>query len=283
MPIDFHTHVFPDQIAQKAICKLQAASHTRPFTDGTARGLAASMKRAGIGLSVVLPVATSARQVPGINDAAKRMNERAGVTGILSFGGMHPDLEGWEAEMERIRELGLPGVKLHPPYQHVDADDERVVRIVKKAGELGLMVITHAGLDVGLPGNRCSTPEKLRRLSERAPDTVLILAHMGGWRCWKEAEALLRDTGVYLDTSFSLGSMTESGDGYYQTPEELRLLEEEGFLRLVDRFGAHRILFGTDSPWGDQEAAVSLFEALALPEEDKQAIFSLNAQKLLNR
>ena len=281
MRIDFHTHVFPDAIAEKAVHVLQAASHTRPFSDGTAGGLTASMKRAGLDVSLALPVATAPRQVPGINDAAKRVNDSFRETGLKSFGGMHPDYAGWEAELERIQALGLPGVKLHPPYQGVDADDERFVRIVKKAGKLGLMVITHAGLDVGLPGNRCSTPEKLRRLADQAPDTTLILAHMGGWRCWKEVETLLPGTGVYLDTSFSLGSMTPNGDGFYKSEEDLRMLDEEGFLRLVDAFGADHILFGTDSPWSDQAASIAQIEALPLNEADKENILCLNAARLL--
>ena len=74
MIIDFHTHTFPDAIARTAVDKLQAASHTRPFSDGTAEGLRASMLRAGIAWSLVLPVATSPRQVPHINDAAIRLN-----------------------------------------------------------------------------------------------------------------------------------------------------------------------------------------------------------------
>ena len=282
MRIDFHTHIFPDAIAERAIGKLQAASHTRPFTDGTAAGLSASMRGAGIDYAVALPVATSARQVPGLNDAAKRVNDAAKETGILSFGGMHPEMEAWEAEMERIAAMGLAGVKLHPPYQNADADDPRIVRIVKKAGELGLPVVTHAGLDVGLPGSERSTPEKLLRLIERAPDTTVILAHMGGWRCWREAEALLKDTGVYLDTSFSLGSLTPNGDGFYKTEEELRMLDGEGFLRLIGAFGADRVLFGTDSPWGDQSAETARIEALPLQDEEKRAILGENAARLLN-
>ena len=35
MVIDIHTHTFPDKIAAGAIAKLQASSHTIPFTDGT--------------------------------------------------------------------------------------------------------------------------------------------------------------------------------------------------------------------------------------------------------
>ena len=90
MIVDIHTHTFPDKIAAATLDKLKHLSHTVPFSDGTAAGLAASMARAGVDRSVVMPVATSARQVPHVNDASARMNERGEETGVLSFGCMHP-------------------------------------------------------------------------------------------------------------------------------------------------------------------------------------------------
>ena len=100
--LDFHTHTFPDRIAAAAIDKLQAASHTRPFTDGTVSGLKNSMTEAGITASVVLPVATSARQVPHVNDASIALNDRGAETGIYSFGCMHPDYEDVRAELRAV-------------------------------------------------------------------------------------------------------------------------------------------------------------------------------------
>ena len=283
MIIDFHTHTFPDAIAAAAVEKLQAASHTRPFSDGTVNGLRASMTAAGIDASVVLPVATSARQVPHINDSAIRVNARANETGVYSLGGMHPDFPDWEREMERLRAAGVRGVKVHPPYQGVDFDDERYVRILKKASGLGMLVVTHAGLDVGLPGAEQSTPEKLLRAREKAPDTILILAHMGGWRCWDEVERLLPGAGIYLDTSFALGQMTSNGDGHYKTKQDLAMLEDEQFLRLISLFGADHILFGTDSPWGDQSHSLQRIRALPLPDADKSAVLGGNAEKLMRK
>ena len=281
MIIDFHTHTFPDAIAAAAVEKLQAASHTKPFSDGTVSGLRASMAAAGIDASVVLPVATSPKQLPHINDNAIRVNALSNETGVYSFGGMHPDFPDWEQEMERLCAVDVRGVKVHPPYQGVNFDDVRFVRILKKASELGMLVVTHAGLDVGLPGAEQSVPEKLLRAREKAPDTTLILAHMGGWRCWDAVERLLPGAGVYLDTSFALGQMTPNGDGHYKSAQELALLSEEQFLRLVSLFGANHILFGTDSPWGDQSESLQAIRALPLPDADKRAILGGNAEKLI--
>ena len=280
MIIDIHTHTFPDKIAAATLDKLKHLSHTIPFTDGTAAGLAASMARAGVDRSVVMPVATSPRQVPHVNDASARMNELGAQTGVLSFGCMHPDFDGWKEELARVRDLGLKGIKLHPQYQDTDFDDPRYLRILDRCGELGLVVLTHAGLDIGMPGKDNCAPEMVARALDQVGPVKLVLAHMGGWRQWDRVEALLPGTGVYLDTSFSLGEITPLDDGHYR-PGDLPLLDEAAFLRMVRRFGPDRILFGTDSPWDDQETALARLRALPLEKSELDAILGGNARKLL--
>ena len=281
MIIDFHTHAFPEKVAAAAIQKLRAASHVKSFTDGTARQLQASMAMAGIGASLVLPVATHPRQVEKVNDASIRMNEAGPSTGVYSFGCMHPDHENPRAELTRIARAGLKGIKLHPIYQGVDFDDPRYLRILERCGELSLAVIIHAGFDVGYPGVERASPAIILRARQAVGQMTLILAHMGGWRCWDEAETLLPGRGLFIDTSFSLGRMTPCGDGYYRDPGALQLLDDEAFVRLVRAFGADHTLFGTDCPWADQAAALARFRALPLTDAERQAILEDNAARLL--
>ncbi|MBQ9522039.1 MAG: amidohydrolase family protein [Oscillospiraceae bacterium] len=281
MIIDIHTHTFPDAIAAATVDKLQAAAHIHPFTNGTIAALSTSMRAAGIAYAVNLPVATSPRQVTQINDTAARINERTHETGVLSFGAMHPDFVDWYAELGRVAALGVRGIKLHPPYQGADFDDIRYLRILDRAGELGLVVLTHAGLDIGLPDADRVTPHMIRRAIAATKFAPLICAHMGGWRQWDAVEELLPDTGVYLDTSFSIGRVTPNGDGYPWTETALSLMQEAQFLRLVRTFGAARILFGTDSPWGGQSDAVERLRRLPLTESEQASIFGGNAARLL--
>ena len=280
MVIDFHTHTYPDKMAAATLAKLSGVSHLRPFTDGTAAGLAASMAQAGVDRSIVLPVATSPRQVPHINDAAAQLNRDWADAGLFSLGCIHPDYGDWQGELARVAGLGLKGIKLHPQYQDTDFDDPRYLRILDRCGELGLVVLTHAGLDIGMPGKDNCAPEMVARVLEQVGPVKLVLAHIGGWRQWDRVEALLPGTGVYLDTSFSLGEITPLDDGHYR-PGDLPLLGREDFLRLVRRFGADRVLFGTDSPWDDQGAALARLQALPLEPAELEAILGGNAKRLL--
>lgn len=281
MIIDIHTHTFPDKLAATTIPKLELMSHTKSYVDGTNGGLMASMAKAGVNYSVVLPVATSPKQVVHINDSSARINEQFEQTGIFSFGCIHPDYDDYRAELARVKDLGLKGIKLHPVYQDVNFDDIRTLRILDRAAELGLIVLTHSGLDVGFPGRVRVTPAMVQHAVKEVGPLTLILAHMGGWRNWDEAEQLLTDAPVYLDTSYSLGTLYALDDGYYK-PEDLPMLSQEQFLRMVHTFGPHRFLFGTDSPWGDQSQGVERIRSLPLTEEEKTGILGGNAQKLLN-
>ncbi|MBQ8851675.1 MAG: amidohydrolase family protein [Oscillibacter sp.] len=280
MIVDIHTHTFPDKIAAGTISHLQQASRTFAFSDGTNAALRASMERAGVDCSVVLPVATNPQQVCRVNDSAVKVNRLGAETGIYSFGCIHPDMPGAAQELDRIAALGLKGIKLHPAYQKTHFDDPKYLRILDRCGQLGLVVLTHAGVDIGLPDPIYCAPQQVLHAIREVGPVKLILAHMGGWRQWDEVEALLTDAPVYLDTAFAFGPITPM-EGAQFTPEELQMMGEEQFLRFVKRFGPQRLLFGTDSPWGDQSADVERIRALPLSETEKSAILGGNAQTLL--
>ena len=80
MIIDFHTHTFPDPIADAAIDRLSRQANITAYTCGTAAGLLLAERAAGVDRSIILPVATKPEQVHHINDYAAAHNEHAFVT-----------------------------------------------------------------------------------------------------------------------------------------------------------------------------------------------------------
>ena len=160
MIIDFHTHTFPDPIADAAIDRLSRQANITAYTCGTAAGLLLAERAAGVDRSIILPVATKPEQVHHINDYAAAHNKHAFVTNMFSFGCIHPDYEDWKQELDRLAAANMRGVKIHPAYQQTDLDDPKYLRILERAGTLGLIVVTHAGYDIGFPGCACCTPEK---------------------------------------------------------------------------------------------------------------------------
>ena len=279
--IDIHTHTFPEKIAERAISSLKAKSHSRAYTDGTINSLSRSMSEAGITYSVIMPVATNPKQVVHVNDSSIAINERYSETGIMSFGAMHPDFANYSCELERLARSGIKGIKLHPVYQGVSVDDERYVKILRKAGELDLIVMLHAGWDIGFPGNDNALPEKIASALRESGDVKVILAHMGGWRCWRESEEVFADSDVYIDTAFSLGEFEPLDDGYYSSREECMMLTGEEFMKMVNTFGEDRVLFGTDTPWASQYETLRNINALPLNDCQKAKILHSNSAELL--
>ena len=280
MIIDMHTHIFPDEISAAVIEKLSRISRTPAFTNGTLNGLKKSMDAAQIDLSVILPVATNSRQVEKINSSAAALNEKFSDEGIFSFGCIHPDFENYREELARVKNYGLKGIKIHPVYQDTNLDDVEFLRILYRAAELDLIVVTHAGLDIGFPGIiRCS-PTMARHVVRELGDLKFVLAHMGGWKNWNEVSETLADTKIFIDTAFSTEKIIPRSD-FVWAEEDLKLLDAAQFMEFVKIFGADRILFGTDSPWTSQKKSVDFIKNLPLTDADINKILGLNARRLL--
>lgn len=267
MLIDFHTHVFPDKIAARAIESLKAgmvSQHGRAwpsYASGTVEGLLGSMDAEGVDISVMMPIATKPSQAESINRfAGAHASER-----LVAFGTVHPAQENWEATLEALAAEGRRGIKLHPEFQDFYIDSPESVRILKKCGELGLIVTFHSGEDIGYPPPVHAAPERIRRAADSAPDTVLIAAHMGGWNMWEDAAKLLKDTHLTFDTAYV----------------HIRMDAIE-FRDLTRHFGAERVLFASDSPWARPTSDMLSFIAEAgLDSAELDLITHKNALRLL--
>lgn len=280
MIIDFHTHTFPDAISERVLAKLSRVSRTAYFTDGSTAGLLASMKQAGISYSVNLPVMTDAGQVEKVNNQLTKEREALFDKGIITFGGMHPDYADYKAELTRLKEQGIKGIKLHPAYQKTDLGDIKMMRIIDCASGLGLIVLVHAGIDIGIYDRNYSPVSQILKVIDEIHPPKLVLAHMGGWGCWEDVERDLAGAPVWLDTAFSIGALTPSREAE-GAPYRSYNLSDEDFVRLVRKHGSGRVLFATDSPWESQEDYIRRLQNMPLTESEQEQIFSENARQLL--
>ena len=262
MTIDFHTHCFPDALAAKALPVLAAAGNIPPALDGTLAALEASMAEAGVDRSVMLQIAVKPTQNKTVNNwAIERLalNPR-----VIPFGSVHPLSDDWRAELDRLAEAGVKGVKFHPEYQQVYVNDPLMLPIYDKLSALGLVAVFHAGADIGVPPPIHSRPEHFAAAVERLPRGRTVLAHFGGWKLWDDVERHLAGSHVFMDTSFC---------GRYMAPEKMR--------SLIEKHGADKFLFGSDSPWAPQTEALDDIKSLRLAPDDEAAILGGNAERLL--
>lgn len=258
--IDFHTHCFPEKIASRAVENLKrAAGGIQNHTDGTADSLRALMAESGVTQSVVLNIATNTHQQTSVNNFATLLN----ANDLIAFGSVHPESPDVLEELERIKALGLRGVKFHPEYQGFFIDDEKMRPIYKKISRLGLITVFHAGYDLGFGLPVHSDPERFARILPWF-DSPVVAAHWGSWCYWPDVIDKLCGLPIFFDTSFGQGSIPCP---FAQ--------------KIVEKHGADHILFGSDAPWHTPSQEIALLQSLKLSNEECELIFHRNAEKLL--
>ena len=104
MVIDFHTHIFPDKIAQAALPKLSKASGGgEPCGLATVSSMTDVMKNSGVDKAVFLSIATNPKQQKNVNDFAIAQLDNPY---LIPFGSVHPDSEEALDELERLNGEG---------------------------------------------------------------------------------------------------------------------------------------------------------------------------------
>jgi len=254
--IDIHTHIFPDKIAAKAVENIGRYYHHEMYGQGTVDALLESGIKIRVDIYVVHSSATHVEQVQSINDYVS--NVVKSHSSFIGFGTLHKDLHDIEAEADRIISLGLKGIKLHPEFQHFAIDDSSMFPVYK-AIEGKLPVLMHMGDE----NTDTSSPLRLARILDRFPGLTVIAAHFGGYRMWDDSCRYLIGRNLYMDTSSSLA-----------------FLDPEKAAEMIGKHGAEKFLFGTDYPMWDHEQELERFLALDLTEDERNAIFYRNAEKL---
>jgi predicted TIM-barrel fold metal-dependent hydrolase len=274
--IDFHVHLpTPEWLDVSMQGYVEAAE--RYFRSTVARKsldqLAEDYRRMDI-LAVLLAWdAETATGRPRLSNEFVAQACRDHPDAFTGFGSTDPHKgERAVADVEKIKELGLKGVKLHPSIQAFDPSDQRHWPIFEKCQELGLAVLFHtgtSGIGAGQPGGQgirldYARPILLDPVAAAFPDLQVIAAHFGyPWHLEMLAIALHK-TNVWIDIS---------GWAPRYIPGEV-IRELKG--RLQDRF-----LFGSDYPFIQPERCLDELSTLDIPEAALQKVLVGNASRLL--
>ena len=262
MIIDFHAHVYPESVVSKIIPAAEKQLKITVPCTGSPEDLRLCMKGSGIDKSVVLPLARGQGDVSSLNEWIQSVSG----DGLLSFGAIHPLMEGLEAELDRLKARGVKGVKMMPLLQKVYPDDPACGRLYSELIERDMIMVAHAGGD---PLNRnevYGTPKRFSEMIQSYPELRVVLAHLGGLRMWDEVyKYILPAAGnVFFDTSYV---------SFYASEAELE--------RMIRDIGVERILFGSDYPWEDPGRAARIIGSLELTDGEREDVLWRNAAMLL--
>lgn len=262
MIIDFHTHAFPDPIAEKAIPALENECNIKAKHDGKLTSLLKSMDNANIDKAVICSIATKPGQFEPILDWSKNISSDR----IIPFPSIHPENSNIKEKIKIIFNEGFKGIKLHPYYQKFKLDEDRIFPIYEEAEKYGLLLIVHTGFDIAFPKERIADPKKIISVTGKFPELKFITTHFGAWEDWDETERYLIGKNIYLEISFSL-----------------ELLDKNKSKKMILNHPSDYILFGTDSPWTGQKETLQLFKSLNLNKNIEDKILYKNALRLLEK
>ncbi|MBQ8267126.1 MAG: amidohydrolase family protein, partial [Clostridia bacterium] len=239
--IDSHCHIYPTKIAKPAVESTGRFYDMTALGDGTVNSLLEIGNKAGIDRFVVQSVATTPHQVQSINEfIASEVSIFPDK--LIGLGTLHPESDDLKGDLEHIKELGLHGVKLHADIQKFRIDDPRCLKIYELCETENMPVLMHTG-DYRY---NYSNPNRLLPVLNSFKKLTIIGAHLGGWSVWEEAcEKLAGYPNFYVDSSSSL----------YELPINTAT-------DIIRRYGADRVLFGSDYPVFSPDIELERFMAL---------------------
>ena len=191
---------------------------------------------------------------------------------LIPCGSVHPRFcADCAAETNRLADLGIRMLKVHPSHQLVYPNEYRdglpqQAHIYERAQALGLPVMFHTGTSIFPHArNKYAQPILIDDLLVDFPKLKIILAH-GGRPLWMDEAFFLlrRSQNVFLDIS---GIPPQNLLEYFPRLEEI----------------SDRVLFGSDWPGPivkDVGANIDKFQALPLADEIKRKILRDNALKI---
>ncbi len=258
--IDCHCHIYPDRIADKAVEGISRFYDLPMAYDGRSATLKAEGDKIGVCHNLIFSVATTPHQVNSINSFIADC-VREGEGRYTGLGSLHPDSDDIKGDIRHIKELGFKGIKLHPDFQKFRIDDEKLFTIYSECeGELPLLLHT------GDKRYDYSNPQRMSNVLKKFPKLTVIGAHFGGWSLWEEAADMLSVyDNFYVDTSSSF-----------------HWLKKDTAEKLIRKYGADKVLFGSDFPMWSYEKEFEYFSSLDLTENEREKILFRNAVKLFN-
>lgn len=165
---------------------------------------------------------------------------------------------------EAVEDLGLQGLKLHPPTQQFYPNKEQYYPLWETAQDLNLPILSHSGHTFAGGYLKYSEPKFWDDVAADFPDLDIILAHFGfPWVNQVISLGMTRDN-IFIDLS---------GWAPSHIPDKIWTYANS---LLADRF-----MFGTDYPGLLPQRWIQEFKSIDLKNQTKSNILGDNARRII--
>ena len=192
---------------------------------------------------------------------------------LTAFIGLDPSMGDEElvAEIDRRRDEGARGIKLHPPNQRFYPGDRRLWPAYERAQELDLPIIFHSGaFALGPRPTDHAHPRYFPEVLSAFPHLTVVMAHLAFGDFAACADLARAHPNVFFDCCYIINGTEKS--------PALNDEEAAAALRLV---GTDRVMFGSDYPWFDPVLDAARILRLPLTDANKRAVLRENALRVL--
>ncbi|MBM7624501.1 amidohydrolase family protein [Sporohalobacter salinus] len=257
--IDFHTHAFPDTMADKVVKKLEMYYQREIESQGRLEDLVQEIKESKLYKAVIHVAAVEPERVSELNDWLLEIDSKR----LIKFGTIHPGLSDYEAELERLKKNGIKGIKLHPELQQFDILTQQAYDMYEAIGD-EFLILFHIGDNRNGYQEDYSSPAKLAQIINDFTDLKVVASHLGGYQMWEQAREHLVGKNLYLDTSSSLD-----------------FLSIEEATEIIKAHGVEKVLFGSDFPLKKPIDEIKQLAKLDLSLIERARVLSQNSLDLL--
>lgn len=198
-------------------------------------------------------------------DVARNLANYERLFGFININPLDKDAE--DKLNYGVKKLNFIGLKLHPRLQCYDLNNEKVSKLCKVAGDLGIPVLIDAFPD-GTHLMQGFSPLKYSNLALNCSNTNFIWAHMGGHYVLDFMMLAKRLQNVFMDLSYSLL--------YYQSNSTL-----SDIIYCIKSMKANKIFYGSDYPdrpiLDSYKKSLKIFRQYGLTKKEQNKILFSNA------
>lgn len=242
MIVDIHAHFGETKFADKVI---------------TAETILGIMDRCGIDKAILLPTISTGRILPP--SAMKKEVDKAPQR-LVGFSLVNPKDPNAVRDFEQaVVTYGAKGLKIHPVYMAVAADDETwVYPLIERAQELNVPVMFHSGEPP------FATPWQIGLVAQDFPRATIIMEHMGF------------DAMVYTDAAIKMAKRADN-----IILGTTGVMYDFPITKAVHAIGSDRVVFGSEMPMNNPVHEIQKIRSTTLSETDKAKILGLNMLRIL--